>query len=359
MAAGSTGTWLAWVYDAAASKDITRSLGAFEDLPAHERYTAAKKAAEALAGHLGRGGTADSMTISEVCAAYIKHQRGEGKGRSIDEAAQFVARWIDGETLGKVDVRKLTAQHLRAWRQKLSNTAVVVNPHADEKDQTTRARSASTVNRQMTTLRAALNFALQGGVATSDTAWRLALKPIPNADRRRNLYLDRKQRAALIEAAPADLALFLKGLALVPLRPGTLAAIKVGDFNPKLNTLRVGKDKAGADRTIKLPPATATFFTAQCKDKLVGASLFMRANGTDWNKDDWKKPIKVAADAARLPAATTAYALRHSVITDLVTGGLDVLTVARLAGTSVLMIERHYGHLRADHAAAALASLAV
>ena len=76
-----------------------------------------------------------------------------------------------------------------------------------------------------------------------------------------------------------------------------------------------------------------------------------------WNKDMWKGPIKIAAAAAELSPSTTAYTLRHSVITDLVTDGLDLLTVAQLSGTSVTMIERHYGHLRADHAAAALARL--
>jgi len=42
---------------------------------------------------------------------------------------------------------------------------------------------------------------------------------------------------------------------------------------------------------------------------------------------------------------------------NLVTGGLDLLTVAQLSGTSVAMIEPHFGHLRADYAAAALATL--
>ena len=32
-------------------------------------------------------------------------------------------------------------------------------------------------------------------------------------------------------------------------------------------------------------------------------------------------------------------------------------TVAQVSGPSVTMIKRHYGHLRADHAAAALARL--
>ena len=61
--------------------------------------------------------------------------------------------------------------------------------------------------------------------------------------------------------------------------------------------------------------------------------------------------------AAKLPAGVSAYTLRHSVITDLVRGGLPVLTVAQLSGTSVAMIERHYGHLVRDDAEKALARL--
>jgi site-specific recombinase XerD len=63
--------------------------------------------------------------------------------------------------------------------------------------------------------------------------------------------------------------------------------------------------------------------------------------------------------AAKLPDAITAYAMRHSAITDLVTVGLDLLTIAQLSGTSVAMIEKHYGHLQADRAADALAKLAL
>ena len=51
--------------------------------------------------------------------------------------------------------------------------------------------------------------------------------------------------------------------------------------------------------------------------------------------------------------------MRHSVITDLVTNGLYPLTVAQLSGTSVVMIEKHFGHHRANYAAKALAGLAL
>ena len=46
-------------------------------------------------------------------------------------------------------------------------------------------------------------------------------------------------------------------------------------------------------------------------------------------------------------------------ISDLVHEGLDLLTVARIPGTSVVMIERHYGHLHGEVAATALARLAL
>lgn len=46
----------------------------------------------------------------------------------------------------------------------------------------------------------------------------------------------------------------------------------------------------------------------------------------------------------RPPEAASAYTLRHSVITDLIRVRLPILTVAQPSGTSVAMIEKHYGH---------------
>lgn len=359
MTSASEGSWLAQHYDPATRKQVRRSLGTFSTLPEHQRYDAAKKAAEAWFQHLGHGGAADSMSVREACVRYVAHLRAEGKGSTADDAMARFRRWVDDAALARIDVRKLAAHHVWAWRQSLIAAPVIVNPYADEDAREERARSPASVNRDMSALRAALNHALESGAATNDAAWRMALGPILNAERRRELYLDRKQRAALISSAPTDLAALLKGLALVPLRPGALAALTAGSFDKRLSTLVIGKDKAGGERRIKLPADTAAFFAAQCKDKLPTAPLFARADGKAWDKDSWKRPVKAAAAAAELPATTTAYSLRHSVITDLIGAGLDVLTVARLSGTSVAMIERHYGHLRADHAAAALAALAL
>jgi integrase len=127
----------------------------------------------------------------------------------------------------------------------------------------------------------------------------------------------------------------------------------------RLKVLKIGQDKAGKDRRIKIPDVTAAFFAEAVKLKLPTAPLLARADGTAWNKDSWKGPVKRAAVAGKLPEGTTAYTLRHSVISDLVHDGLDLLTVAQISGTSVAMIERHYGHLRSEVAASALAKLAL
>lgn len=357
MSSTSEGTWHAQSYDSETRKQTRRSLGVFDDLAAHQRFDAAKKAAELWFEHLGKGGSTSVTTVKAACEAYVKHARADGKADKAKDLDARFARWVYAEPLGAVDLHKLSRKHVLAWRRDLMATPVVINPHSDKPR--TRARAPSSLNRDMTALRAALNFAHDSGNVTTDAAWRVALRPIENASGRRDAYLDRAQRVALIAKAPADVGSFLRAMSLVPLRPGALAALKVSSFDKRLGVLSVGKDKHGRDRRIKLPPKTAEFFVKISKDKLPTAPLLARADGAVWNRDAWKKPVKAAVLLAGLPAVTTAYAMRHSAITDLVTSGLDLLTVAQLSGTSVAMIERHYGHLQADRAAAALATLAL
>lgn len=156
------------------------------------------------------------------------------------------------------------------------------------------------------------------------------------------------------EAAP-----FVEALCLLPLRPGAIAALTVGDFDKRTKELTIGKDKTGKPRRIQVPDKAAALFSAQSEDKRPAAALFMRGNGKPWDKNSWKLPIAAAAKAADLPVGVTAYTLRHSTITDLVQAGLPLLTIAQISGTSAEMIERHYGHLASDAAVAALSQLAL
>lgn len=359
MTTQSLGSWSARYRDADTGERPKLALGDFTELPPSERFGAAKRKAEEWFTHLGRGGSTETVTVAAACENYVEHVRADkGDVKAKDIEARF-RRWVNGEPVAGIALPKLSRAHVETWRKKLAASPVTANPHAAVEKQRSRPRSSASVNRDMAALRAALNYAYDLGHVTTKMAWHVALRSIERANGRRNLYLERSQRKALIDAAPADLAKLLLAMSLVPLRPGALAALTVASFDARLGVLTVGKDKAGGDRRIKLPPATSELFKSLSKDKLPTAFLLTRADGKPWAKDSWKVLIKNAAAKAGLPNETVAYSLRHSTITDLVTAGLDLLTAAQVSGTSVEIIEENYGHLRAEHAAAALARLAL
>jgi site-specific recombinase XerD len=78
--------------------------------------------------------------------------------------------------------------------------------------------------------------------------------------------------------------------------------------------------------------------------------LLTRDDGQPWAHSDWDELVRAAAQRAGLPTGTVLYTLRHSFITQAVMAGMTTLDVARLVGTSVMMIEKHYGHLVASSA---------
>ncbi|MEJ8838058.1 tyrosine-type recombinase/integrase [Ramlibacter sp. AN1133] len=356
--AATGGSWLARFRDEETGKQQLQSLGRFDKLPPSDRFDAALREAEAWFRHRDTGGTSELITVAGACREYVKHLQDRGREAAATDAARRFKRWIYGnEKFAGTRLLKLTPKAVADWRTELAKTPAIPQ---DKSKPGTRLRSASTLNRDMTALRAALNLARENGHVTTDQAWLAKLRPVENADGRRDVYLDIEQRRKLIDAARADVSALLRALSMVPLRPGAMAALRVGDFDKRLSTITIGKDKAGADRKITLPKSTAAFFEALCRDKLPATPLLTRADGKAWDKDAWKGPIKDAVKAAGLPHAATAYALRHSAITDLIAlHKLDTLTVAQLSGTSLQMIERHYGHLLREHAASALARLAL
>jgi integrase len=355
----SSGAWRARYRDDQTGKRTSHSLGAFDHLPPNERYGAALAAAESWFKHMGAGGTSDALTVLEVCERYVKHLRDERRIDAAKDAEGRFRRWVpEGSTFGRIAVAKLTHAHVRDWRTRLTNAPLI--PQNKKLKAPPKPRSESAVNRDMTVLRAALNFALRERHVTTDAAWGVALKPIRNAGSRRSAYLDSDQRRALIERCPSDVAGLVKTLSLLPLRPGAVAKLKVRDFDKRSGELTIARDKAGAARRIALPDSTVVFLAAMAKDKLPDAPLISRSNGAPWDRHSWKKPVKEAVLALGLPPETILYTLRHSTITDLiVVHKLDTLSVATLSGSSLAMIERHYGHLLNSRARDALAKLAI
>lgn len=346
---GGKGTWIARAYDEDTGKYRLKALGDFGTLAGNEMFAAAKKAAEAMAELVESGGEvrAKIETVADACREYAKAR---------PEAESRFGRYVYGDPIAKVKLDKLRRRHVKEWREQLvARPALVSRRKVGEPVH--RKRAASTVNRDMAVLRAALAKILPLGAPNTEAAWQEGLKPISNANGRRTLYLGRNQRRRLLAATDAEAVSFVRALCLLPLRPGALAALTAGDFDKRTAELTIGKDKSGKPRRIQLPVGAAKLLIAQAANKLPSAPLFMRANGKAWDKNSWKLPITAAVKAAELPGEATAYTLRHSTITDLVSAGLPLLTIAQISGTSAEMIERHYGHLASDAAVKALGEL--
>lgn len=348
------GTWFARFYDADTTQNVRKRLGDYGTLSGHDVFKQAKADAETWAETVESGGerARDMVTVKNACEAYLEQKPG-----SIAEGV--FRRHVYDDAIAKVMLDKLRRHHLKAWRKRLEQAPALVTRTKDPEKKRMKQRSQSTVNRDMVPLRAALGLVLKPGVPNTDAAWQEALRPFKGADKRRELYLDRDERKALIKATCDEARPFIRALCLLPLRPGALAGLKVSDFDKRTRALTIGKDKNGKPRQLTIPQTTADFFELQVKDKLPAASIFTRTGGAAWNKDTWKHPIKDAVVGAGLPGAVAAYTLRHSVITDLIRARLPILTVAQLSGTSVAMIEKHYGHLVRDDAEGALATLAL
>lgn len=218
-----------------------------------------------------------------------------------------------------------------------------------------RLPSRATINRNLTSLKAALNRAVSRREISQDRAieWE-AIKPYKNADGKRERLLDREQRRSLLAAADGDLADLPTCVALTGCRPGDPAATRRKDFDSRFG-FATFRTKTGS-REIPLSPAARALMDRLAKSKLPEALMFTR-NGEPWTPQAWAPMVKAAAEKAQVPADVVAYSLRHSWITDAIIGGMDLLTVAKLTGTSLEMISKTYGHLAQDAARDKLAQI--
>ncbi|NVK02528.1 MAG: phage integrase SAM-like domain-containing protein [Oceanospirillaceae bacterium] len=357
LSEGSQGTWSARYTPTSGSRK-SLPLGSLEHIPAKDRFDEAARLADEWFAHIVSGGITSPKTIADACAEYLQALKRKNKSSSAirDVQRRFNQYVLIDAQFAAIQLSQLNKTNLDGFRHRLEDT---LNNGGKRRGQ---PRSAATINRDMTCLRAALNLALDNQWVTAN-CWTVALRPIshsddPTVDRSRQGYLSKQERQNLINAAPDGLTELIRGLSMLPIRPGALARLKVSDYDPKTNKLTVSHDKVN-NRQLLLPALQSQMIKRLVRNKLPNAPIFSCQDGSFWNKDKWKKPFKKAVSDAGLPETTVMYTIRHSVITDLVVSGVPSLTIAQLAGTSVRMIEKHYSKLLDDSVADALQQLAI
>ena len=308
-------------------------------------YDAAKTEARRWRRLVDAGVRPDNVeTVAEACADYVKALRKDKREAAASDAERRFARTIDADPLGRVKLAQLRERHLDAWRERMETGEFASLPTKRGRPPAAKPLSPAAFKRTLTPLKAALNRAVEKRHVSPDKVleWR-AVKPDKDADGNRSLYLDKGQRRALLEASQGGFRDLVECLALTGCRPGDPAAALRKDYDARTGSVTFRtKDHP---RTIPLSPAAKLLLDRLAKSKLPNAYLFTRDDGKPWEPHDWRSLVKAAAAEAQLPEETVLYTLRHSWITDAIIAGMDLLTVAKLAGTSLLMIEKTYGHL--------------
>jgi integrase len=267
----------------------------------------------------------DGYSVEAACRDYVEDRRSEKNEACAHDADKRFERTVYGTAFGRTLVCRLLSRDLKSWRRETG-------------------LSKGSQNRTMTALRAALNLAVQNRRVAADRRieW-AAVRQHHGVNQRRTLFLDVEQRRLLIRHARGSVRDLMAAMALTGARPGDLTSARRSQYDSR--TRSVTFTAKNALRTVPLPSAALALFDRLAQGKLPADLLFTRDDGKPWAHSDWDDLVRGAAERAGLPRGVCLYTLRHSFITQSLMDGLSTLDVARISGTSLAMIERHYGHL--------------
>lgn len=325
------GTWLARYYDG--QKKHYKALEAVLNYDSKDQFDKALEEAEKWFKTVGKRGR---YTIKDAAEDYIASlSRESGERAAKDARTRFKGRIYP--TFENTYLDSLTTANLNAW------LASFIPADGSEED---KARAKRTAVRYKATFWAALNQAFRNGHISDDSAWRKAgfekgkgrRKALTKA---REVRLTDPQIQRLLDKTEGAFQNLCRGILLTGLRPGIeIEHIQREQHKPN-GTLEILESKTGP-RTVYLSREAQAFFNALSKGKHPKAYLFARDDGRRWPEKEAQRLMIKARKAAKLPAETVLYSLRHTYISRALESGASLKLIADNCGTSIRMIEQHY-----------------
>jgi len=327
------GSWIARYRDEDGKQNY-KSLILRSHLPQNE-FDAATAEANKWFDSIEEGNRAKPGTLQEAADYYIQRLEHDKDKRAVKDAQGRINLHILPK-LPNILLDRLREGHILNWHK-----SFIVEGSPDEM-----RKSRATANRNLSTLKAILNRAYKSGLVSSKNAWKDVNK-FSDTHKAREDFLERDQIKRLLDASEGNFKILLTAGALTGARYGELAKLKVRDLDRQHDILNIPKDKTNA-RHFPLTKQTKAFFVEQAKGKLPEATLLTK-NGVDpWGHGDQTKLMREVAEKAELPRSIVFYTLRHSFIADLIDKKMNIFNIAKITGTSIEMIERHYGKLFKD-----------
>ena len=357
------GSWLAAARSAGGKRVQTR-LGRADDIAAADgvsvfSHEQAKEAARRYAKSVQAGApSSPALTVDEALDRYFEAKTVEGM-KSVKEAETRAAAHIRPK-LGKVRVADLTIDRVRRWRDDLvkapkrlrtaKNAEKRNIKEVDPNDAEAMRKRRDTVNRTLTLLKAALNWARDHRMVDDDTAWRL-VKPYRNTTAARVRFLDLDEQRALLKHSAGALRELVAAALMTGARFSELARLTARDVDCDSGTVFIAESKAGKSRYVPLPSGGVALFSRLVNEKTSAAPVLTQESGEPWKKSTYFRDFKAAVATAGV-APLTLHELRHSYASTMIRAGAPLMVVGRALGhADTRMVEKHYGHLAPSYVA--------
>jgi integrase len=164
-------------------------------------------------------------------------------------------------------------------------------------------------------------------------------------DAARTQYLQKGETRRLVNAADPEFRLMVQAALLTGARYGELGRLRVEDFQPDSQTIRVRKSKSGKPRHIVLTDEGVGFFSDVTAGR-AGSDLLLTHNGAPWGKSHQIRLMKRTCAAAKISPPIPFHGLRHTYASLAIMNKAPLMVIARNLGhTDTRMVEKHYGHL--------------
>lgn len=327
----SGGTWIAR-YRGEDGKQRYQALELAEHLPCNE-YDAAVTEARTWFAAIQAGVKPRENTVAAAAEDYLKDLEIRKGSRAVADARGRLNRYILPAFKAK-RLDKLSTVEIRKW----FNGFI---PEGGSKEAVRKAKASA--NRNLTTFKAVLNHAHKNAMCASSLAWdRVAA--FSKVDGARTEFLEPEQLQALIDQTEGAFRNLVIAGALTGARYGELCALRVKDLDKDARVLHIREGKTG-ERIVPMTPEMLKHFAKLANDKLPEAYLLVKDDGKPWAHSDQDKLMREAVKKANLKRGVVFYTLRHTFIAHAIGAGLDIYSIAAVAGTSIAMIEKHYGKL--------------
>ncbi|SFZ86680.1 hypothetical protein SAMN02983003_3874 [Devosia enhydra] len=374
--ASGAGVWVAKII--LDKKRLEERLGLADDdgapagaLKFRQAVTAAldwgQRQANAIAA--SRAGDATGPTVRTAVEAYgkVRERRSARDGKNA--TGRLTKHVLADSKFAATPLSRLRAGTIAEWREGLAKSK--------SEDGEIEPLAASTVNRLLNDLRAALNAAVEERrrelPANLLDEIRIGTRAHTVTGEARKQILSDAQVQRLVAASfdvdpDGDFGRLVLLAAATGARFSQLAAATVGSLQQQQRRILMPSSKKGRAATAKPPVAIPLADDVMARlgpaadGRPVDAPLlerwgYRKIGSVRWEKDrrrawgtahEMDKPWTLACAKAEMPEGTIPYALRHSSIVRGLRAGLPVRLVAALHDTSSEMVERHYSAFIVD-----------